>query len=77
MQLAVHTLTPSEQADWLRAMQDGSLFPYHEDSEASEQMWLWRQAGHMLKEIGLVAGLTPQGVWARVRAFEERQAVCP
>ena len=67
------TMSPREEADWLRAVEDGSLFPYREDSEASEQIWLWRQAGHLLKEIGFVTGLTEASVWARVRAFEDRR----
>ena len=71
-QLAVRTMTTSEEADWLRAVQDGSLFRYREDFEASEQIWLWRQAGHLLKEIGFVTGFTNGAVWYRVRAFEER-----
>ena len=67
------TMSPREEADWLRAVEDGSLWPHHQESEASEQMWLWRQSGHLLKEIGFVTGLTEASVWARVRAFEDRR----
>src|SRR3990172_6668027 len=48
------TMTPTEEARWLKAVQDGSLGECQDEWEASEQMALWRQAGNTLKEIGLV-----------------------
>jgi len=77
--LTYHTLTPDEEAEWLVAVQDGSLWPFRyptEQGEESEQMWLWRQDGALLKEIGIIVGLSAAGVWYRVRTFEEREAWC-
>ena len=71
---ATRTMTRTEEAAWFKAMLDDTLFPYREESESSEQMWLWRMAGHTLKEIGRVYGVATPTVWARVRNYEERQA---
>ena len=65
-----HTMSPSEEAQWLRDVKNGYLWPYQQELDASEQMWLWRQMGHLFTEIGFVTGLTPASVWARVQTFE-------
>jgi len=67
------TMTPTEEARWLKAVQDGSLWECQDEWEASEQMALWRQAGNTLKEIGLVYGVMPGTVWVRVKRYEERK----
>ena len=67
-----HTMTRREEAAWVKAVLEGTLFPYREDAECSEQMWLHRQAGHLLKEIGAAASLSTGAVWARVASFKER-----
>ena len=67
-----HTMNHREEAAWMKAVLDGTLFPYRDEYEASEQMWLSRQAGALLKEIALMAGLTTGAVWARVKNYEAR-----
>ena len=71
--MSYKTMTPREEAAWVKAVLDGTLWEYQDEWEASEQMWLWRQAGHILKEIGRVYGVTPGTVWARVKNFRERR----
>ena len=69
---AYFTMNVREQFAWPRALLEGTLWHYNDDYEATEQMWLWRQAGHLLKEIGNAASLTTGAVWARVKNYEER-----
>ena len=71
--MVYHTLTPDEEAEWLRAVQDGSLWPYKQEWEESEQMWLWRQAGHFYTEIAAATMLQAPTVYERVRLFERRE----
>ena len=72
--MVYHTMTPEEEAQWAQALRDGSLFSYQcQDDELYEQMYLWRQAGHLLKEIGHVTRLSKQGVWAHVHDYALRE----
>jgi len=69
------TMTPQEIFAWRRALLAGTLFPYQDEYEASEQMWLWRQSmyRHTFKEIARIYGVTPGTVWARVKNYEARR----
>ena len=73
--MAYHTMTPREEAAWVKAVVDGTLWEYQDEWEASEQMWLWRQSmyRHTLKEIARIYGVTPGTVWARCERFKERK----
>jgi hypothetical protein len=67
-------MTAREEAQWRRALIDGSLFPYQEEHDSTEQMQLWREAGALLKEIAVAAGLSTGTVWARLTKFGAQQA---
>ena len=69
------TMTPREEAAWVKAVLDGTLWEYQDEWEASEQMWLWRQSmyRHTFKEIARIYGVTPGTVWARVKNYEARR----
>ena len=70
---AYFTMNAREQFAWTKALLEGTLWPYKDDYEATEQMVLWRQVGHLLKEIGSAASLTIGAVSARVRNYEKRE----